>query len=108
MDDRQIQAVIETFDALEGRLGEFSRSFYAHLFSAAPETEAMFTVDMSVQRRKLVDQLSLIVHALPRLGDVVDLASELGHRHAGYGVVPAHYDVMAGVLIDALRDTLGD
>ena len=107
MDATQIALVRSTFTALGRREVEFATDFYERLFTIAPETRAMFPADMAAQRRKLVDQLTMIVGSLDRLPALVAETSALGHRHAAYGALPQHYDLVLEAMLAAMAQQLG-
>jgi hemoglobin-like flavoprotein len=107
MDATQIELVRTTFTALGRREAEFAAEFYSRLFAAAPETRTMFPSDMAAQRRNLVDQLVAIVGSLDRLPTLVADTTALGHRHAGYGVLAQHYDLVLEAMLGAMQDQLG-
>ena len=48
------------------------------------------------------------VASLNRLEVIVPAVQDLGRRHAGYGVQPAHYDTVATALLWTLGQGLGD
>jgi hemoglobin-like flavoprotein len=62
----------------------------------------MFPADLDAQRQKLVDELVIIVDSLGRIGPLVARTTELGRRHAGYGVEPHHYELVLEALLAAL------
>jgi hemoglobin-like flavoprotein len=85
----------------------FAPSFYRHLFEAAPSVRPMFAVPLEVQQRKFNDQLAVLMRALDDFSKLAEEARALGARHAGYGVVPAHYAIVRDALLAALADVLG-
>ena len=82
--------------------------FYARLFELAPPLRAMFPEGLSVQKRKLMALLATTVGGLDRLDAIVPAVKTLGARHAGYGVRPAHYQVVAEALLWTLARGLGE
>ena len=111
MDLDQINRVQSTFAKVSGDpevTDAFSKAFYEHLFSLDPTVRAMFPDDMTAQRQKLMDELTMIVESLGRLGALVARTTDLGRRHAGYGVEPHHYDLVLEALVHALVTTLPD
>lgn len=82
--------------------------FYARLFELAPSLRAMFPDDLSEQKRKLMAMLATAVGGLDRLDAIVPAVMTLGARHAGYGVRPAHYQVVAEALLWTLARGLGE
>lgn len=100
---RQVEEVI----ARVGDHPEFAARFYANLFAAAPQTEAMFS-DVASQQRKLTDELAAMVSFLNDLPTLEPRAKELGGRHRGYGVRASHYRLARTVMATTLREVLGD
>lgn len=83
--------------------------FYGRLFELDPELESLFeNTDMAVQGRKLMVTVGLAVDALDRLGEIIPSLSELGVKHAAYGVRPEHYEAAGTALIDTLKGALTD
>jgi hemoglobin-like flavoprotein len=81
--------------------------FYGRLFETAPETRALFHGDMTIQGRKLMDAITMVVTNLGDLGAVVPVAQELAKRHVGYGVRPEHYAPVGAALLWTLQQGLG-
>jgi nitric oxide dioxygenase len=59
--------------------------FYDRLFEIAPQVKAMFPVDMTEQRKKLMATLAVVVNGLGNLESVLPAASALAKRHLSYG-----------------------
>ena len=58
--------------------------FYGRLFEIDPELRSMFRGDMKEQGRKLMQILAVAVKSQDRLHEILGVAREMGHRHAGY------------------------
>ena len=106
MTPEEIRLVEGVIDEL-GDHPEFAARFSERLFAAAPQTTGMFS-DVAAQQRKLTDELAAMVSLLNDVGSLDERARELGARHRGYGVKAAHYRLAREVMVDALRDVLGD
>ena len=104
----QSTLVKEAFRLASPRLDEGAQRLYADLFSHHPELRPLFASDLTSQRAKLADELAAIVDALDHLGELVGRTTELGVRHAGYGVAPEHYELVGESLRRALGAVLGD
>ena len=102
-----IQLIEETCDVLLSANTRAADIFYEHLFALAPETRAMFSVDMTGQKRKLLDMLGSLVGYLTHPDVLGGIVAELGRRHAGYGVEPAHYGPAGAALLASLEELLG-
>lgn len=90
----------------------FAAEFYATLFELAPELRSMFPTDMAAQRRKLFDELSVLVERARQVADAasvdafVERARDLGDRHDGYGVTAPMYRVVEVALLAAVREVV--
>ena len=83
---------------------ELAVVFYHRLFALDPTLRTLFrNTDMPAQERKLTAMLDALVHG----GVTTDVIAELGRRHAGYGVRPEQYAVVAEALLWSLEHTLG-
>jgi hemoglobin-like flavoprotein len=85
----------------------FAAMFYARLFELDPALRPLFRIDMKEQGRKLIAMIVTAVGNLDRLDDIVPAVRDLGKRHAGYGVLDAHYDTVANALLWTLDQRLG-
>ncbi len=84
------------------------RRFYQRVFDLAPETRALFTVDMEVQAGKLAEMLDWIAANVENPKELVPTLHSLGARHEAYGVTPDHYAPVGSALIWMFQETLGD
>jgi hemoglobin-like flavoprotein len=82
--------------------------FYRRLFELDPALRPLFRGDMEAQGRALMGAIRVVVHSLDRLDDIVPAVQALGRRHAGYGVLPEHYDTVGTALLWTLEQGLGD
>jgi hemoglobin-like flavoprotein len=82
--------------------------FYDRLFAARPETRALFSGDMNVQRKHFAAALAMVVRNLGMLDMLEQPLRDLGAAHARAGVRPEHYPAMCDAIIAALADTAGD
>ncbi len=69
---------------------------------------ALFPDDLSDQKKKLIQMLAVAVNSLGNLDMIVPAVRDLGRRHGGYGVTPAHYSTVGAALIWTLRHGLGE
>jgi hemoglobin-like flavoprotein len=83
--------------------------FYRRLFELDPALRPMFAgADMASQGRKLMAAIGFVVGNLRRPEALLPAVAELGRRHAGYGVQPAHYATVGAALLDTLQVGLGE
>ncbi len=81
--------------------------FYQHLFTADPSLRQLFKGDMEQQAAKLVQMIDVAVSKLNDLTVLLPALENLGRRHRGYGVLPAHYQVVGAALLLTLAQGLG-
>jgi len=103
----QIELVQNTFAIIAPIADDAAALFYRRLFEIDPSLQGMFKGDMVEQRRKLMQMLTAAVKGLPRLDRLVPVVEDLGRRHAGYGVIDAHYDTVGAALLWTLEKGLG-
>jgi nitric oxide dioxygenase len=82
--------------------------FYDRLFTLDPSLRSLFPDDLENQKRALMATLQLAVGRLDRLDELVPVVQQLGVRHAGYGVQPAHYPTVGSALLWTLEQGLGE
>lgn len=82
--------------------------FYDKLFEIDPELKSMFPESLEEQGKKLMMMINTAVYGLDSLEQIVPAVKALGQRHAGYGVIDAHYDTVGEALIWTLDQGLGD
>lgn len=100
--------VQSSFDRLVPRTVEFGDRFYTNLFAAHPEMRALFRNDLTAQTKMLMSILGSSVNGLNRMPEIVGGLRSLGERHRDYAVTRADYEKLLHVLIETLREFLGD
>ena len=101
--------VQRTWDMMVPIADEASRMFYDRLFELDPSLRPMFAhTNMDEQRQKVVQTITIAVHGLGRLQDLMPAVEELGRKHAGYGVQDKHYATAGTALLSMLEWGLGD
>src|SRR5205085_11738957 len=73
-----------------------------------PSLRPLFKADIAEQSRALMRMIATAVNGLDRLETIVPAVQALGVRHAGYGVIDAHYATVAEALLWTLQQGLGD
>ena len=81
--------------------------FYDELFTLDPSLRSLFKGDMQAQGTRLMQMIGVAVGQLKRLDALVPVLQGLGQRHAGYGVIQAHYTVVGTALLTTLAKGLG-
>ena len=108
MNPTQIKLVQESFSKVMPISETAAVIFYDRLFEVAPAVKAMFSADMTEQRKKLMTTLAAVVNGLGNLESILPAASALAKRHVSYGAKPEHYPVVGGALLYTLEKGLGE
>jgi hemoglobin-like flavoprotein len=104
----QIVLVQESFAMVAPGGEAFVRGFYARLFRRAPQLRPLFPGDVAGQADKLAKTLSIAVASLSDgIGWLAPALRQMGADHAGYGVLPSHYPLVAETLIVSFHEALG-
>lgn len=107
MNPTQIKLVQDSFANVAPIAERAATIFYDRLFEVAPAVKAMFPVDLSEQRKKLMATLVVVVNGLSNLESILPAASALAKRHVAYGAKPEHYPVVGSALLWTLEKGLG-
>src|SRR6516162_7307548 len=103
----QKRLVRESLDSMQEYETSVVVLFYGRLFEIAPETRALFKIDIREQSQKLVETLRLTIEALDKFDELLPVLAELGRKHVGYGVQPYQYEQLRSALLWALGQALG-
>jgi nitric oxide dioxygenase len=108
MTPEQTRLVRDSFPGIAGLSEPIAALFYGRVFELAPEVRPMFKQDIAVQGRKVMEMLAALVANLDHFEELEPMLKAMGQRHAGYGVQPAHYGIVASALIWAVGIALQD
>jgi hemoglobin-like flavoprotein len=108
MTPQQIATVRASFTHVAPIADQAAALFYDHLFAADPSLRRLFKSDMAQQGERLMTMIGAAVGLLEQPARLLPVLHGLGRRHAGYGVMPGHYDTVGAALIRTLRDGLGE
>jgi methyl-accepting chemotaxis protein len=108
MTPEQIALVQSSYQRLGPQLPTMAARFYQELFRRDPALRPMFTTDLAEQQVRFATKLTELVHAIPRLDELLAQTRALGARHSGYGVRATDYQTVGAALFDALAAVLGD
>lgn len=106
--EHQQHLVQSSFQALVDDVDVTAQTFYDNLFALDPSLKSMFREDSRVQGRKLMQMFLMLVNGLNQPESLVPVLSDMGKRHAGYGVRPEHFPVVGEALLQTLAQALGD
>jgi len=92
-------------------------ALFRHIFQEAPEALQLFPFKddwknlyesprLRSHGSKVIATVGTAVAGLKDLGALVPVLKELGLKHVGYGIKPAHYDAVGKALIATLSDCL--
>jgi len=107
MDQGTITVVQDSWARVAPIADTAGKLFYANLFEADPSLKALFKGDIDEQANKLTQMIGAAVGKLDDLPTLVPVLEQLGQRHVGYGVQPAHYDTVGAALLKTLEQGLG-
>ncbi len=100
-------AVAESLALLAGRVGDPAALVYAKLFARYPDAEALFVLDTGGQVRG--QMLAMAFEALLDGGErLAGLIGTERMNHIGYGVAADAFDGFYPLLLETVRDALGE
>jgi len=108
MKPHQIALVQESFRKVMPIADTAASLFYARLFELDPSLRPLFKGDMKRQGAMLMSMIASAVRGLSDPNALIPVLTALGRRHAGYGVMDAHYTTVAEALLWTLEQGLGD
>lgn len=98
-----------SFKLVVEREPQLTRRFYEILFRDYPQTRGLFGRNSQrVQQEMLRDALIAVIEHLEDGEWLHETLSELGRRHAGYGVTTPMYDWVGASLLATLAEVAGE
>jgi hemoglobin-like flavoprotein len=107
MDGQQLALVKTTWQQVIPIADTAADIFYTKLFELDGSLRAMFPSDLTEQKKKLMQTLTLVINSIDNLPAVLPAVQTLGRKHVGYGVKPAHYQTVGAALLATLAVGLG-
>ena len=104
---QQIDLVRQSFCLVHPIAEQAAALFYDNLFTADPSLRPMFKSDMAQQGHRLMSMIGTAIGLLGRPEKLLPVVRDLGARHAGYGVLDAHYGTVGVALLKTLEQGLG-
>jgi pimeloyl-ACP methyl ester carboxylesterase/hemoglobin-like flavoprotein/tRNA A-37 threonylcarbamoyl transferase component Bud32 len=98
------RVVADSFARMLPRADKLVSGVYTRLFATDPEVRALFPEELVAQKTKLAHALKLAIDGLQEPERLVGMLRELGRRHAGYGVTPAHFETLGQALHSTVRE----
>lgn len=103
------QLLQESLDLLAPIEDKLTDEFYQRLFKNYPEVKPLFAdVDWSQQGKKLMTAIKLVVKNVDKPDVLAPVLSNMGKKHQAYGVLPAHYPMVAESLLAVMGELAGD
>ena len=104
-----VELLESSFEALTPNANKLAKRFYEELFARYPVVKPMFAnTTPAKQQKKLVAALSLVVKSLRKPDALVDVLTNLGATHQGYGAEPAHYEAVSSTMLDVMEEFAGE
>ena len=100
----EARLVADSFARLLPRSDALVSGVYTKLFTIDPGVRALFPEDLGAQKMKLAHALKLAIEGLRDADRIADILRELGRRHGGYGVTPAHFETLGQALHATVRE----
>jgi hemoglobin-like flavoprotein len=108
MTPKQIEIVQRNFEKVAPIADVAASLFYTRLFDLDPSLRKLFKGDMKKQGGMLMSMIGNAVRGLTQPNALIPVLTHLGRRHAGYGVIDAHYATVAQALLWTLEQGLGE
>jgi hemoglobin-like flavoprotein len=108
VNDRQIQLVQSTFQAIQKDIVAVGTLFYHRMFEIDPSLQSLFKGDLKQQANMLMTSVGMAVHSLDAPHVLTERMRDLGARHIGYGVQPSDYDTFSAAMMWTLEQSLAD
>ncbi len=102
--NHEARIVLDSFARMLSRERDLVSGVYSRLFAADPTARELFPEDLTAQKAKLAHALKLAIEGLQEPDRIVDMLRELGRRHGGYGVTPAHFESLGQALHATVRE----
>lgn len=106
--EKQKELVTTTFGLVAPIAETAADIFYTRLFEIAHEVKPLFKGDIKKQGQMLMSMIGSAVNGLKAPEKLIPVVQNLGVRHAGYGVTPEHYKIVASALLYTLEKGLGE
>ncbi len=103
----QVDLIQTSFATALSSREDLVTEFYHSLFAKAPSVRGMFATDIAPQSKMLAATLQMAVQKLEDPEALIEPLRALGAKHAEYGAEPAHYSVVADVLVSCMEDAVG-
>ncbi|WP_071673145.1 globin domain-containing protein [Nioella nitratireducens] len=103
----QIELIGQSFALVFCKKAEFAKRVYDRFFVLEPEARALFQSNLTRQRAKITQALSLTVRAMSSQAELELLAERLARSHLRYRIGAREMGHMAKAILAAFDDCLG-
>lgn len=107
VDAETVRVLEESFALLAPNAGALTNAFYTRLFELHPPLRRMFSADIAVQEKKLVETLVAVIDGLKSPATLREKLRSLGQLHADRGVKNEQYAIVTTLLLDCMRQAAG-
>jgi len=111
MTPQTIAIVKATVPALQAHGEAITSHFYRIMFESHPEVKAFFNEAHQAagsQARALAGAVLAYATHIDRLDEIAGALPRIIQKHAALGVLPEHYPIVGGCLLQAIKDVLGE
>lgn len=103
-----VELLESSFQLVAPKGEELVSRFYERLFKKYPAVKPLFKkTSIKEQKKKLLASLVLVIQNIRRPEKLTPVLQDMGARHVGYGVQPAHYDAVGENLLAVLGEVAG-
>jgi hemoglobin-like flavoprotein len=104
-----VEIIRGSFEKAKPIAGKVADKFYEFLWGDFPASQALFEeVDMKVQKKVLMNGLTMIVDHVDDPDKLVPYLKDMGKRHVRYGAQEEHYNWVGQSLIKTFAFFFGD
>ncbi|MEC1678465.1 NO-inducible flavohemoprotein [Bacillus mojavensis] len=111
LDNKTIEIIKSTVPVLQQHGESITGRFYDLMFQEHPELLNIFNQTnqkKKTQRTALANAVIAAAANIDRLGHIIPVIKQIGHKHRSIGIKPEHYPIVGKYLLIAIKDVLGD
>ncbi len=104
-----IDIIKSTVPLLEEHGATITSVFYKSLFETEPDLKNIFNASNQrddSQSRALADAVLAYANNIDNLAALIPAVERIAHKHASIGVLPQHYPIVGGCLLQAIQSVL--
>ncbi|MEC1658962.1 NO-inducible flavohemoprotein [Bacillus mojavensis] len=111
LDNKTIEIIKSTVPVLQQHGESITGRFYDLMFQDHSELLNIFNQTnqkKKTQRTALANAVIAAAANIDRLGNIIPVIKQIGHKHRSIGIKPEHYPIVGKYLLIAIKDVLGD